>query len=199
MDTVKFRAPLVGLYAPAAQSGKSTLAAALAGFGWQTVKFAAPLKAMIRALLREVGCPEADIERMIEGDLKEVPTPYLGGRTPRHAMQTLGTEWGRACMGENFWVDMFSVKADQLRDEGVAVVTDDMRFPNEMDAVKRDGITVKVTRPGTERAGGHASEGGLDGRTFDLYVVNDYETPIQYVLTEAPAVSSFAWTGKTRF
>ncbi|HWL80096.1 MAG TPA: hypothetical protein VNR89_04025 [Roseomonas sp.] len=195
----KRRAPLVGLYAPAAQSGKTTLAKALGGFGWQTVKFAAPLKAMIRALLVEVGCPAGDIERYIEGDLKEAPNPYLGGATTRHAMQTLGTEWGRACMGSNFWVEMFRVKANKLRDMGVAVVTDDMRFPNEYDAIAEDdGITVHVSKPGVERAGGHSSEGALDNEVFSIKVVNDYPNAVQYALDVAPKVSSYAWTGSTR-
>ena len=56
---------------------------------------------MLRKLL---ACPGADagmIRRMIDGDLKEAPTPLFEGRTPRHAMQTLGTEWGRDRIGRD--------------------------------------------------------------------------------------------------
>jgi hypothetical protein len=51
---------------------------------WRQVKFAGPLKSMCMAL----GLTEAHIE----GHLKEVPCELLCGQTPRHAMQTLGTE-----------------------------------------------------------------------------------------------------------
>jgi hypothetical protein len=71
-----------------AGSGKSTLADILAcEHGFTVVKFAGPLKAMLRALGLD--------EREIEGDLKEQPCQLLAGHTPRRAMQTLGTEWGR--------------------------------------------------------------------------------------------------------
>ena len=51
----------------------------------------------------------------------------------------------------------------------------DMRFPNEMDAVKeRGGITIRVVRPGTE-SGTHPSETALDEATFDYEIINDGE------------------------
>jgi hypothetical protein len=51
----------------------------------------------------------------------------------------------------------------------------DMRFPNEMDAVKeREGITIRVVRPGTE-SGTHPSETALDEATFDYEIINDGE------------------------
>jgi hypothetical protein len=46
--------------------------------------------------LHAQGVPSDTIERMVDGDLKEVATPHLGGATPRRAMQTLGRGWGRA-------------------------------------------------------------------------------------------------------
>ena len=48
-----------------------------------------------------------------------------------------------------------------------------MRFPNEMEAVKeRDGITIKVVRPGTA-TGNHPSETALDNAKFDYEIIND--------------------------
>ena len=47
---------------------------------------------MLRKLLACQGADAEMIRRMIDGDLKEAPTPLLEGRTPRHAMQTLGTD-----------------------------------------------------------------------------------------------------------
>ena len=85
-------APLIGLYSPAPGSGKSTLAAAMFGHGWRVVKFAAPLKAMVAALLSKAGESTDVIERALEGDLKAQPMEALAGRSPRYTMQTLGTE-----------------------------------------------------------------------------------------------------------
>ena len=51
-------------------------------------------------------------------------------------MQTLGTEWGRECIGPEVWVDVWKSNVQKWLDGGLNVVVDDMRFPNEWDAVK---------------------------------------------------------------
>jgi hypothetical protein len=141
-----------------AGSGKSTAAKHLIQMhGFARGKFAGALKDMFRALLLYRRVDPTLIERMIDGDLKEVPSPALNGRTPRHAMQTLGTEWGRNCMDANLWVDTeIDATANQSR-----LVFDDVRFPNEAEAVlAAGGIIVHIERPGTGRiVAGHASEG----------------------------------------
>lgn len=49
----------------------------------------------------------------------------------------------------------------------------DMRFPNEMEAVElREGVTIKVVRPGTA-VGTHPSETALDDAYFDHVISND--------------------------
>ena len=49
----------------------------------------------------------------------------------------------------------------------------DMRFPNEMEAVQlREGITIRVVRPGTT-VGTHPSETALDNAEFDYEIIND--------------------------
>lgn len=139
---------LVGL-SGLAGSGKSAIAMELCGdeFAFIRVKFADGLKNMLRALLDTAGCPEEDIERHIEGDLKEVPSVYLSGRTPRDVMLTLGTEWGRDMMHPNFWTNIWKRRVRQLMDAGHSVVTDDLRFPNELQALRDlDGVTMRVNR-----------------------------------------------------
>ena len=127
------RPTLVGLIGRRG-SGKDTAAAVLLDGGYENIKFAGALKAMIRCLLAYQGVDAATIERMIEGDLKEEPTIYLAGRSPRYAMQTLGTEWGRELMGEDFWVGVTMSRAATTK----AVITD-VRFPNEVEAVANEG------------------------------------------------------------
>lgn len=123
-------------------SGKDTAAEVLLSNGYTNVKFAGALKEMLRTLLRHQGVAETRIERMIEGDLKESSTIYLNNRTPRYAMQTLGTEWGRDLMGPNFHVDIALEHASHYKN----VVITDIRFPNELLAIKdKGGICFGIT------------------------------------------------------
>lgn len=142
---VPMHPPVVGLCGLAG-SGKSTAAAALVQVGYERVRFAGPLKAMMAAL--------GLTEREIDGDLKEEPCALLGGRTPRHAMQTVGTEWGRQMIDNELWI-----RAWQRAAAGKSlVVVDDVRFENEAAAVRAaGGMLIRVMRPGLV-AGTHASE-----------------------------------------
>jgi hypothetical protein len=91
-----------------AGSGKSVVADALVReLGFTRVKFADPLKNMLRRMLADMGHTAEDIERHLEGDLKEVPMPELGV-TPRHMMITLGTEWGRDLVHPEIWTRLWA-------------------------------------------------------------------------------------------
>jgi len=112
-------------------SGKTTAAEYLEEqYGFSRVKFADPLKDMLRAIGLD--------EDHIEGHLKEEPCDLLMGQTPRHAMQTLGTEWGRNCIHPNLWVRLWMERAGTKR----IVIADDCRFPNEMAAIRENGGTL---------------------------------------------------------
>jgi hypothetical protein len=187
-------APLVGLYSPAPGSGKSTLAEGMRGFGWRSVKFAGPLKDMLAALLRAAGEDDAFVAACLEGHLKEAPVRALAGATPRRAMQTLGTEWGRGCIDPDLWVRLAMLRADRLRAAGTPVVVDDMRFPNEAAAIRAaGGLLVKVIRPGVDLPAGHASEGALDAQQFDLVIVNDGPSAVCLALDWCPRLSAFGY------
>lgn len=145
--------PKLIVLAGVAGAGKSTIAAELVKHGYQVVKFAGPLKAMIRAL----GLTDAEIE----GDLKEKPCALLGGQTPRHAMQTLGTEWGRGLIHPDLWVAAWQHAAQRVLAAGGHVVVDDCRFANELAAAMAlGGVAVRLVRDGAGTAA-HASEVGL--------------------------------------
>jgi len=158
--------PVIAVTGPAG-SGKSTVSDYLATrYGYTKTKFAEPLKSMMRAL----GLTDAQIE----GDFKETPAPQLGMKTPRYAMQTLGTEWGRKCMGEDFWLDLWAINASMFN----RVIVDDCRFPNEAAAVRRMGGRVIRLDGRGGIAGSHVSEAGCgiadevicnDGSVADLH------------------------------
>ncbi|MFL9904623.1 hypothetical protein PQR71_41935 [Paraburkholderia fungorum] len=140
-----------------AGAGKSTVAEYLQEVHrYKLVKFAGPLKTMLRA----IGLDDEEIE----GSRKEVPCDLLCGKTPRHAMVTLGTEWGRDQIGVNFWAGLWQEEAAAHINSGHVVVVDDCRFFNELQSVRSmGGIAWRITRP--DHAGSsiptHRSEGAL--------------------------------------
>lgn len=133
-----------------------------------------------------------------EGERTHYPKAGTPGfLTPRYALQTLGTEWGRDCYG-NTWIDYGLRVAKELefgyshytpqeglikteKDTGICpgVVFSDLRFRNEIDAVKAaGGKLVRVKRPGFDgNVGvvGHASEEEQKSFTddeFDFVIQN---------------------------
>lgn len=94
--------------------------------------------------------------------------------TPRRIMQTLGTEWGRDRITQDFWTRIAATRCAQHRLNGRAIVIDDMRFMNELVVATRLGsVPVRIVRPGAAvTGGGHASEGELDHVTM-AEIIND--------------------------
>ncbi len=164
---------LIGLYSSTPQSGKSAVAKYLEKkYKFEVLPFAAVLKGMAASLLGDMGYSGAAIQQMLYGSAKQ--TVVYQDKTVRHLLQTLGTEWGRRCMGEHFWVDIWRLMAEEHLAEGVRVVVDDMRFINEMTTVQAlGGWTWKIMRPGARApTNGHASEGALDHLLFDTELIN---------------------------
>ena len=99
----------------------------------------------------------------------------------RDLLQKLGTEAMRNGLHQNTWVN--ALFAD-FKEDMHWIITD-MRFPNELEAVKkRHGITIRVVRPHgyTDPNTGvykemplsyHPSETALDGFEFDYTINND--------------------------
>lgn len=157
-----------------AGSGKSTLAKYLVqNHGFTLVKFAD----IIKDMLRVIGLTDYEIE----GEGKEKPCYVLGGKTPRLAMQTLGTEWGRMTMFPDIWVEAWYRRANEILQAGGKVVCDDTRFPNEIVAVHNiGGVTIDVIRPESEAIAekNHISESyELD---TDIVLVNNETTTSLY-------------------
>lgn len=149
-------------------AGKTTAAnAIMRAHNVTRVPFAAPLKLMLEA----VGVPLANLYG--DQDDKAKPLDVLCGKSARHAMQTLGTEWGRQCIGPDFWARAWCSVAAQ-HPEGV--VADDVRFPNEAEAIRSLGGLVICIVPskfaGAHVKTGHASE-DFAKIPRDALIVND--------------------------
>lgn len=167
---------LIGLTGLAG-SGKSTAADYLIRkHGFVRVRFADPLKSMMKVL----GLGHAEID----GDLKEQPCAMLMGKTPRWAMQSLGTEWGRDLIHPDLWIAAWERIACDVLDHGGRVVADDVRFENEVAEISgMRGTLLRVIRPGGV-AGSHISENGTfavdreiknSGSIADLFRLIDRE------------------------
>ncbi len=136
-------------------------------YDWEALKMAAPIKTM----LSSVGLSNAHLE----GDLKEIETPMLCGKTPRFAMQTLGTEWGRNIISPDLWVNLWAIQAENVLDDYTGVVADDVRFNNEADIIhSMNGLVIKISRSG-HTAGSHESETYIV--RYDYEIVNDGNIP----------------------
>ena len=128
-------------------SGKTTAANFLVEDGFIKMSFAEPIKRMLAC----VGLSSEDLY----GDRKQEPSYMLDGKTPRYAMQTLGTEWGRDLISPNIWVNIIKNGIKELG--GNFIVIDDCRFPNEIAMIlDMKGIIVYIDRDG--EVGDHASE-----------------------------------------
>ncbi|AZB50559.1 hypothetical protein [Synechococcus phage S-H1] len=133
------------------------------------MSFAAPLKRAVWNLLNDLGF---DGFRYAYTD-KEVIIPEIGV-SARHMMQTLGTEWGRACIHPDFWVMIARAETQCIIANGGSVVIDDVRFPNEAAMIHDLGGELwRIDRPGITYDGGHSSEGGLECITPDRVIIND--------------------------
>lgn len=152
-----------------AGSGKTTAARVLeTKEGFARLSFAGPRKAMARSF--------GLTTREIAGDLKEAPGPELCGKSPRQFMQMLGTEFGRDMIGPDIWINAFKRNGDELRlDEDVrGIVVDDVRFENEVAAIREmGGVIVRIERPGAGSQTGAAHVSEQLNTEPDFTVLND--------------------------
>ncbi len=170
---------------------------------WEIKKFAGKLKQIASILTG------ATLEQLEDQDFKKREMGPEWGITYRELLQKLGTEAMRNGLHENVWVNALMAdyhltpnkSMDELFNEHFLnnkseihyklpnwIITD-MRFPNEMDAVKsKGGITIRVNRKGfpiTHSKTGethllsrdafteHPSETALDNHEFDYVIDNN--------------------------
>lgn len=145
------------------QSGKSTLGNLLAEkYGLLHTSFAAPMREFVAKL---VGCDVVQLE-----EIKETPIAWLNGRTPRHMLQTLGTEWGREMVSSQLWV-LVAMRKALL--SGRAILSD-VRFANEATAIRAaGGVVIRIARDNACQPDSHTSERPLQETMIDFELRNN--------------------------
>lgn len=159
---------LIGLYSTAPRSGKSTVADFLwQARGYRVESFARPLKRMAETLILSLGVAPEELDDYA-ANRKEETIPALG-TSYRQLLQTLGTEWGRDMIHPDIWVRA-SLGRVSGRDH---VVFDDVRFPNEAEAIlERGGQVWKIERPSASVTHQHTSDGALEEWNFHRIIYN---------------------------
>jgi hypothetical protein len=166
-------------------SGKSVVANALVTDAtdkngtklWKKGAFAAPLKQGLHAMF---GLSDAQLHL---AEYKEVVDPRYGV-TPRQLMQVVGTDLLRHELVKHFpsvpniWVSRMHEFIATANAEGMNVVVEDVRFPEEVECIrKHGGKLVLVTRPSAEDGSGakkqHESETYVGALPWDSLLVNN--------------------------
>ena len=95
--------------------------------------------------------------------------------TPRKMLQLIGTDLFRNQLHPNTWVNATFANYH----DNNWIITD-VRFPNELEAIKKhNGITIRINRGLVERTGKmiqgpeHISETALDDAKFDYVIENN--------------------------
>lgn len=163
-----------------AGSGKDTAAALVVANCYskndpfKRYAFADPMRAMLKA----IGISEPARE------LKEQPLVGFSF-SYRKAMQTLGTEFGRA-IDPDLWVTLFHRKVEVTSN----LVVTDLRFVNEAQRIRAlGGVIIKITGRSTDLGdrAKHVSEDGLPEHLIDFTLDNtgtksDFEQSVEHLL-----------------
>ena len=168
-----------------AQSGKDSAASFLVERGWKRLAFADALRDSVYLLnpivhVSTIGNASCEYERVqdlvdrVGWDVAKVSYPEI-----RQLLQRMGTEVGRALYGESFWVDRVLTQMERSSTsygEDVVVgnyVITDVRFPNEVEAVRSvGGKVIRIYREGVGAVNTHVSDTGVDDLEIDAVVLN---------------------------
>ena len=154
-----------------ARHGKDTTADFIVKhFGFTKRALADPMKDACRVIF-----PTWTDEHLY-GDLKDKVDPEYG-ISPRHALQSIGTQWGQWELGK--YDDFANVTGRKLwvnallsRATGDVVISD-VRFPHEAEAIRdRGGFIIMIRRTGWPVDMTHESERGVEDIRPDFVIRN---------------------------
>lgn len=164
------RLTLIGLNG-AAGAGKDTVAEILVTrHGFEALAFADPIRAALLTM-----CPGLTAEHFTDRALKERESPALWGRTPRAAMQSLGTGWAHEFFSPDHWICAAHHTVATLRAAGAdRIVITDCRYAREADyIIATGGKIITVARPGAPFTRDHSSAQPLPAHIPTRGICND--------------------------
>lgn len=167
-----------------AGAGKSFIAGELAGIGKnpEIVSFASGLREEIEEVLGA---------GRIKALWQKPTSPEI-----RFILQKYGTDYRRA-QDTDYWVKKAMEKAINFNQLARTVIFDDVRFPNEADAIKAEGgfvVRVEASSFLREKRLGklpeeHASETAMDNYAVDYVIAgapsNAHDTALRNIMVEA--------------
>lgn len=152
---------IIGLTGKAG-SGKDTAAAQFVKNGFEHYWFSKPMKDACKLIF---GWTDAHVY----GELKELVDPRFGV-SPRIALQTLGTEWGRDCINKDLWVNIARMKMENTH----SIVISDCRYDNEAEIIRSmGGVIVNIVRGDVGEVNAHTSESGISPSLINLTLTNN--------------------------
>jgi hypothetical protein len=177
METTMKYPQIIGLTGPK-NCGKSTIAKYLVTkYGYQVTSFADPVRAMLAVLLPHIKDPD----ELKDQETKLMVSKWLNCKQVRRGLQTIGTEWGRKCMGKNFWINHWEMRHKKYFDQpDPRVIIDDVRFDNEASFIHGNLTGVVIYLNPGERAGSqdsHASEAGVSDTLIDTTINTERPDP----------------------
>jgi hypothetical protein len=200
-------------FAGKAQSGKTSAAKALISYGFDLVSFAGGVKTEVWDFLDTCGVDfeprhlygtGKDKEERLRIDTCRIPEPVVApkawilGEVVDFSARELMQWWGmmRREYSPDYWVNKAMHRAMMLLDRGLArgVAFDDVRFPNEYNAIcSHGGKVVRIVRqglPAVYHGSEHESETALDDWTMPVICNNgihlgDFENYVLHRLLHA--------------
>lgn len=137
------------------------------------LSFAEPLRAMAEAMGVE---PAA----LTDQSLKQEPIDGLDV-TPRHLLQTLGTQWGRKYISQDVWLWAMQRQIERVavHDKPTIVLIDDCRFQNEAHWIlSQNGALFEIHRDGIIYTCEHESEmpmpSGIQQAMYKAHLNSDH-------------------------
>lgn len=156
---------LIGLAAIQGAGSGKTFAANYLGRtdAFKILSFADPLYALVQSL---TGWSYEEIQ-----ERKEEPIEWLGGKSCRDLLRSVGTEWGREMIHPDIWINSLVRKTFKYEH----CVVQDLRFENEASTIRAGGgFIIHIDCPSVvSRAAEHISESGLKVLKQDYVVLNN--------------------------
>lgn len=159
-----------------AGTGKDTAAKYLKDYytsQFRSVAYADPIRAAMKVIF---GWDDSYFEHPKKNEVD----PRFG-ITPRKAMQTLGTEWGRNLINTDLWLILLDERVAPLLGAGFDVLVTDVRFDNEADRIRAQGGTIwhidatkRIISSGAGEGATHTSETkGVKFKKGDVKIDNN--------------------------